>query len=299
MSDVHGSVVGRDAGVPAGRRASREAPSGVGRVWLVGAGPGDPDLLTRRAWRVLHLADSVLVDHLVPAALLAELDDDVEVVDVAKRPGAHVVPQSEINQMLVERGLAGRRVVRLKGGDPFVLGRGGEEALACLAAGVPVEVVPGITSVVSVPAAAGIPLTHRGITSSFVLASGHDGPAAVVAQVAQAPAGSTLVLLMATRTLGEITAALVAAGRDPATPAAIVERGWTAAQRTVVATLGDIAQVAERAGVGSPAVVVVGDVVTLREALGDLGRPGDDAGHVRPGLDVSRGVVADGVALPR
>ena len=263
------------------RRRRKPSPDG-GRVTLVGAGPGDPELLTLRARRALRAADVVVADHLAPAALLADLEPDVEVRYAGKRPGHHSLTQAQINDLIVARAREGHRVVRLKGGDPFVLGRGGEEALACVDAGVPVEVVPGVTSAVSVPAAAGIPLTHRGITSSFVLASGHAGVPDLLRQADAAPADATLVLLMGTRSLAETAAALVARGRSGNTPVAIVERGWTADQRTLVGTLDDIADIAARAGVQSPAIVVVGEVVSLRSSLGDLARPSRGSGHTLP-----------------
>lgn len=263
------------------RRRRKPSPDG-GRVALIGAGPGDPDLLTLRGRRLLRQADVVVTDHLVPAAVLAELDADVEVRYAGKRPGHHSWTQQEINAFIVQRALDGHRVVRLKGGDPFLLGRGGEEALACLDASVPVEVVPGVTSALSVPAAAGIPVTHRGITSSVVVLSGHDGPADLVRQAAQAPADATLVLLMGTRTLRAVADALIDGGRAATTPAAIIERGWTPTQRTLVGTLADIADAAARGGAKSPAIVVIGDVVALRASLGDLARASGTAGHALP-----------------
>jgi len=224
----------------------------------------------------------VVTDHLVPAAVLAGLDPDVEIRYAGKRPGRHSLTQEDINTFIVQRAREGHRVVRLKGGDPFLLGRGGEEALACVGAGVPVEVVPGVTSALSVPASAGIPVTHRGITSSVLVVSGHDGPAGIVRQAAAAPADATLVLLMGTRTLPQVASALIANGRDPHTPAAVIERGWTPDQRTLVATLGEVADLAARAGAESPAVVVVGEVVSLRAWLGDLAAASADAGHALP-----------------
>ncbi|MDA8435551.1 MAG: uroporphyrinogen-III C-methyltransferase, partial [Actinomycetales bacterium] len=176
--------------------------------------------------------------------------------------------QDQINDVIVDRALHGHDVVRLKGGDPFVLGRGGEEALACHAAGVPVEVVPGVTSAVSVPAAAGIPVTHRGVASSFALVSAHDGVEPVEHAAHEHAPSTTLVLLMGVRQLRDSAAALVRAGRDASTPVAIIERGWTPQQRTTIGTLADIADIARARGVASPAVVVVGHVVSLREALG-------------------------------
>ncbi len=257
---------------PAGAAAQGAAPRGavgVGTVHLVGGGPGDPGLMTVRGRALLAAADVVVTDRLGPVELLAELGPDVEVIDVGKRPGHHAVPQDRINDILVEQARAGRRVVRLKGGDPFVLGRGGEEALHCRAHGIPVEVVPGVTSAVSVPAAAGIPVTHRGVATGFVMASAHEG-ADVVRVARDAPGDATLVLLMGVGTIASTVESLLAAGRAPDTPVAFVESGWTARQRTTVTTLEKAVWTAEHEGVRSPAVVVVGEVVRLRERLGDL-----------------------------
>jgi uroporphyrin-III C-methyltransferase / precorrin-2 dehydrogenase / sirohydrochlorin ferrochelatase len=242
--------------------------SGPGTVHLVGGGPGDEGLLTVRGRRLLAHADVVVVDRLAPRGVLEHLSADVEVIDCGKTPGHHQLTQDQINEVIVERALQGLDVVRLKGGDPFVLGRGGEEALACHAAGVPVDVVPGVTSAVSVPAAAGIPVTHRGVTSSFALVSAHDGVEPIERAAREHSAATTLVLLMGVRLLRDSATALVAAGRRPETPVALIERGWTPEQRTTVGTLADIADRADARGVESPAVVVVGDVVTLRERLG-------------------------------
>jgi uroporphyrin-III C-methyltransferase len=202
----------------------------TGSVAIVGAGPGDPELITRRGWRVLQQADVVLVDHLVPAALLAELPPQVEIVDVGKRPHAPSVSQERINELMVSRALAGRRVVRLKGGDPFVFGRGGEEAVACAAAGVPCEVVPGVSSAVAVPASAGIPVTHRGVSQQFTVVSGHvapGDPASTVDWAGLARGGGTIVVLMGVTHLPLIASALVRGGRSPATPVAVVTAGTT------------------------------------------------------------------------
>lgn len=256
-------------------RGSASAHSGsgagrVGRVSLVGGGPGAEDLITVRGRALLAAADVVVVDRLGPRGLLATLGTDVEVIDVGKTPGNHPVGQERINELLVLHAKAGKHVVRLKGGDPFVLGRGGEEALHCAENAVPVEVVPGVTSAVSVPAAAGIPVTHRGITASFVVASAHEGADAVTAALRDAPVDATLVLLMGVTRLAETAAGLVRAGRRPETPVALIESGWTPAQRTTVTTLERAADDAEAAGVRAPAIVVVGDVVAVRERLGDL-----------------------------
>lgn len=253
------------------------AEPATGSVTLVGAGPGDPSLLTVRAAQALALADVLVVDRLAPAALWEDSVSDVRVIDVGKEPGKHAVSQDEINKILVREASAGYNVVRIKGGDPFVLGRGGEEALACQAAGIPVTVVPGITSAISVPAAAGIPVTHRGVTSTFVVASAHDGPAGVLAAVSDSPHSSTLVLLMGAGKLPAIAGALVATGRSSATPVAIIESGWTNDQRTTITSLGEAESGTVR--VKPPAVVVIGDVVRLREQLGDLGIASSNARH--------------------
>ncbi|NAZ86211.1 uroporphyrinogen-III C-methyltransferase [Kineococcus indalonis] len=242
----------------------------AGRVVLVGGGPGEPELLTLRGRRRLAEADVVVVDRLAPTGVLAELDPDVEVVDVGKAAGNHPVPQEEINRVLVDAALAGRTVVRLKGGDPYVLGRGGEEVLACREAGVEVEVVPGVTSAFAVPAAAGIPVTHRGAARCVTVLSGHEDLAGDDLE-ALARLDGTLVVLMGVSALERLSAALVAAGRDPRTPVAVVEDGWGARQRTTTAPLSEIAAVARAAGVRPPAVVVVGEVV---EALGGPGVSG-------------------------
>lgn len=256
------------------REASRTA---IGSVTLVGAGPGDPALLTIAAMRAVASADVLVVDRLAPAILWESPGEGVEVIDVGKAPGKHAVPQEEINAILIAKAQAGYRVARIKGGDPFVLGRGGEEALACLSAGVAVEVIPGITSAVSVPAAAGIPVTQRGITSAFVVASAHEGPEGVIRAMTDAPPDATLVLLMGVGRLPAIAAGLIDAGRSADTPVAIVESGWTPTQRTTVTTLSGV-----RAGtiaVSPPAVVVIGEVVRLRASLGDLATPSAEARH--------------------
>ncbi|WP_251153086.1 uroporphyrinogen-III C-methyltransferase [Cellulosimicrobium sp. Marseille-Q4280] len=233
----------------------------VGSVALVGGGPGDLGLISVRGRRLLAEADVVVADRLGPRGLLDELADDVVVVDVGKTPGHHPVPQSEINAILVHHALVGRRVVRLKGGDPYVFGRGGEELDACREHGIPVEVVPGVTSAVSVPAAAGIPVTHRGVSRGFTVLTGHE-------DVGKVPAATdhTVVLLMGVSRLAETADALVAQGHSPETPVAVVEDGYGPRQRTTVGTLATIADRAREAGVRPPAVTVVGDVVRLSPA---------------------------------
>lgn len=238
--------------------AIAEPPARLGRVWLVGGGPGDPGLVTSRGRAVLAQADVVVVDRLGPRALLKELAPEVEVIDVGKTSGNHPVPQHEINALLIQHAQAGRDVVRLKGGDPYVLGRGGEELAACRAAGIEVEVVPGVTSAVSVPAAAGIPVTHRGVARGFSVLTGHDGAADV-------PGGPdhTLVLLMGVTRLAETAEALVTPDRPADTPVAVIEDGYGPRQRVTTGTLATIAARAEEAGVRPPAVIVVGAVVRL------------------------------------
>ncbi|MDO5498188.1 MAG: uroporphyrinogen-III C-methyltransferase [Propionibacteriaceae bacterium] len=230
----------------------------AGWVALVGGGPGDAGLLTSRALTLLHSADVVVIDRLAPQAVLDTLDPDVIVIDVGKTTGHHPVPQHEINRLLVEHASAGRGVVRLKGGDPYVLGRGEEERLACVEAGVDVEVVPGISSALAVPAAAGIPVTHRGVSRGFTVVTGHD-------QLPTLPtdSGHTLVVLMGVAGLRTTAAALVAGGRSAECPVALIERGCTPGQRVTVAPLASVADVAEARGVQAPAVIVIGDVVRL------------------------------------
>jgi uroporphyrin-III C-methyltransferase / precorrin-2 dehydrogenase / sirohydrochlorin ferrochelatase len=242
-------------------------PASAGSVALVGGGPGDPDLITVRGRRLVAAADVVVVDRLAPRALLDGLPDTVEIVDCGKAAHRHNLTQDEINTVLVDRARAGKRVVRLKGGDPFVFGRGGEEVLACVAAGVPVTVVPGLSSVLAAPAAAGIPLTHRGVAAEFTVVSGHLDPGrssdAGLGWAALASETRTLVLLMGMERLGAICVELVRHGRHPATPAAVVQRATLAGERVVRAPLAEIAAAAAAAGVGAPAVVVIGDVVDV------------------------------------
>ncbi len=235
-------------------------------VALVGSGPGDPELITVKGRRLLAQADVVVADRLVPGPLLGELRPDVEFVDAAKIPYGPSAAQEEINRILVERALAGKFVVRLKGGDPYVFGRGGEEALACAQAGVPVTVVPGVTSSIAAPALAGIPVTHRGVAHEFTVVSGHvppDSPASLVDWPALARMRGTLVVLMGLKNLPHIAETLLRHGRDKDTPAALVQEGSTDAQRVLRSTLGSVAGDAAAAGIRPPAVVVVGEVVDV------------------------------------
>ena len=231
-------------------------------VWLVGAGPGDPGLLTLRGAEVLASADVVVHDRLASAALLDLAPPDAERISVGKAPGNVEMDQDGINALLVEHGRAGKRVVRLKGGDPFVFGRGGEEAEALAAAGVDFEVVPGITSAIAAPAYAGVPVTHRGLSTHVTIVTGHEDPAKGRTDVdweALARAGGTLVILMGAARIADIAARLVAGGRSPDTPVAAVRNGTRPDQVTVRATLATISE----ADVAAPAAIVVGDVAAL------------------------------------
>ena len=248
-----------------------EPKDGVGWVALIGGGPGAADLITVRGLNLLRRAEVVVVDRLAPRELLADLAPEVEIVDAAKGPHGHNLSQDEINTLLVERALAGRRVVRLKDGDPFLFGRGGEEALACAAAGIPCEVVPGVTSAVAVPALAGIPVTHRGITQDLAVVSGHvdpSHPGSTANWDALASGPGTVVVLMGVGALRQIGVELIKRGRPATTPVAVIQAGATPRQRVVTGTLDDIAAAADAAGVRSPAVIVIGEVVALRDQVG-------------------------------
>ncbi len=256
------------AGLTDGRiadRSSRADAAGGGRVVLVGGGPGDPGLITVRGSMALARADVVIADHLAPQSLLAALPPEVEVVDASKLPRGRSMAQEQINALLVQHALAGRRVVRLKGGDPFVFGRGMEEVEACLAAGVPVEVVPGITSAIAVPALAGIPVTHRGLTHEFVVVSGHlppGHPGSLVDWAAIARLRGTVVVLMGVDTAPSIAAALVEHGRAPDSPVAVISNGSTPAERVIRTTLAELPGIVADGAVRPPAVWVLGAVVT-------------------------------------
>jgi uroporphyrin-III C-methyltransferase/precorrin-2 dehydrogenase/sirohydrochlorin ferrochelatase len=235
-------------------------------VALVGAGPGDPELITVKGRRLLAAADVVVADRLVPGMLLGELRPDVEFVDAAKIPYGPAAAQEEINRILVDRATAGKFVVRLKGGDPYVFGRGGEEAIACAEAGVPVLVVPGVTSSIAAPALAGIPVTHRGVAHEFTVVSGHlppDSPQSLVDWPALGRLRGTVVVMMGLKNLPRIAARLIAEGRPAETSVAVVQEGSTAHQRTLRSTLGTVAGDAAEAGLRPPAVVVIGDVVDV------------------------------------
>ncbi|WP_062215480.1 uroporphyrinogen-III C-methyltransferase [Streptomyces sp. NBRC 109706] len=267
--DPRRSAAVRDAvveGLRDGTLAARRHRDRTPGVALVGGGPGDPDLITVRGRRLLAEADVVIADRLGPRDLLDELPPGVEVIDAAKIPYGRYMAQEAINAALVEHARAGRSVVRLKGGDPFVFGRGREEAQALAEAGLPVTVVPGVTSAISVPGAAGIPVTHRGVAHEFTVVSGHlppDDPRSLVDWPALGALRGTLVLLMAVERMGAIAETLIRHGRSPDTPTAVVQEGTTPAQRRVDATLGTVADRLTEAGIRPPAVIVVGDVVAV------------------------------------
>jgi uroporphyrin-III C-methyltransferase/precorrin-2 dehydrogenase/sirohydrochlorin ferrochelatase len=284
----------------------RPAEGHPGRVSIVGGGPGDPGLITVTGRQRLAGADVVIADRLAPLELLDELAPGVQVIDAAKVPGGPAMRQDRINGALVEHARAGRDVVRLKGGDPFVFGRGREEVEACLAAGVPVEVVPGVTSAVAVPAAAGIPVTHRGLSQGFCVVAGHAAPTDsrnTTDWSALARSGLTLVLLMAVEHLADTAEALLAAGMDGKTPGACVSDGWSPSQRVISAPLAELAGAVGDAGVTNPAVVVIGDVAQFGPAspaapsAPEPGAPGAPAA-AGPGSTGPAGTASAGAAGP-
>ena len=239
-------------------------------VILVGGGPGAWDLITVRGQRALQSAEVIVADHLGPTAQLDKLCDvdAKELIDVSKLPYGKQVAQERINELIVHHALAGRRVVRLKGGDPYVFGRGFEELAACAAAGVSCTVVPGVTSAISVPAAAGIPVTQRGMTHAFTVVSGHlapSNPKSLVDWEALARVGGTIVVIMGVRHAPEICSALVDAGLAPTTPAAVIQEGETASQRAFYCELSELASVMASNAVAAPAVYVIGEVAGLAQ----------------------------------
>ena len=241
-----------------------------GKVYLIGAGPGDPGLVTVKGTECIRVADVVVYDYLASPTLLKYAQKDAEIIYVGKKGGAHTLPQENINALLVDKAKAGRIVARLKGGDPFIFGRGGEEAEDLIAAGIPFEVVPGVTSAIAAPAYAGIPLTHRKFTSTVAFVTGHEDPTKETSGIdwtSIAKGIGTTVFLMGIRNLPDIAAQLIRHGKPSETPVALVRWGTTTAQVTVTGTLATIAADAERAGIKAPAVIVVGDVVRLRNSL--------------------------------
>jgi uroporphyrin-III C-methyltransferase/precorrin-2 dehydrogenase/sirohydrochlorin ferrochelatase len=244
-----------------------EVPDGLrGAVALVGGGPGDPELITVRGRRLLAQADVVVADRLAPPELLAELAPHVEMIDASKIPYGRAMAQDAINDVLIDRAKAGKFVVRLKGGDPFVFARGYEEVLACADAGIPVSVVPGVTSAIAVPALAGVPVTHRGVTHEFVVVSGHvapDHPESLVNWNALAALSGTIVLLMAVERIELFAKVLQEGGRAAETPVLVVQHGTTAAQRTLRTTLADAPERIRAEGIRPPAIIVIGAVAAF------------------------------------
>ena len=253
-----------------------------GIVYLVGAGPGDPKLITVRGAEILRLADVVVYDRLAAPELLDLAPPNAERVYVGKEPGRPAMPQERIDVLLVDRARTGAIVVRLKGGDPFVFGRGGEEALACARAGVPFEIVPGVSAAVAAPAAAGIPVTHRGVARSFAVFTASTAHGDGVDLTGVASSADTLVLLMAAGKLEETCRALIAAGRRPDEPAAIVQWATTRDQRQIEGTLDELPALASAASIGPPATLVVGDVVALAHELIAEAGVEDRSFEVRP-----------------
>jgi len=242
---------------------AQDTTAGVGHVSLVGGGPGDPGLLTVAGLEAIKVADVIICDRLAPLAALSSARPDAEIVDVAKIPRGEYTPQETINELLVQHGRAGRHVVRLKGGDSFVFGRGGEELLACAEAGIPVTVVPGVSSAIAAPALAGIPLTHRSLTQGVTIVSAHLPPGhrgSTLDWGALARANTTLVIMMGVATLPEVSAELISQGLDPATPAATIADAGLPSQRSVRADLATIAATTLSAGIQPPAITVIGAV---------------------------------------
>ncbi len=278
--DPRHSAAIRDAIVAGLRTGQLSARHGRGRragVAIIGGGPGDPGLITVRGRQLLAEADVVLTDRLAPRSLLDELPADVEVIDVSKIPYGRAMAQEQINATLIDRARAGRFVARLKGGDPFVFGRGAEEVLACLRAGVPVTVVPGVTSAVGVPTSAWVPVTHRGVAQDFHVVSVHVPPGDDRSTVDWATLGGssgTLVLLMAVQRIGAVVAELLRYGRSPDTPVSVIADGTMPTQRTINSTLEQVEGMVTREGIRPPAIVVVGDVVgvaaEITELMGDV-----------------------------
>jgi uroporphyrin-III C-methyltransferase len=259
--------------------ADPDTPTAPGTVYLVGAGPGDPELLTVRGDRLLRRADVVVHDALVNRALLDLVPAGSERYDVGRRAGEKLLPLEEVNALLVELAHHHQTVVRLKGGDPFVFGRGGEESIALREAGIPFEIVPGVTSGIAALAYAGIPLTHRGIAYSATFVTGHRVARTSPEDPANSPFNrrdGTLVVYMGLGRLEEIVAELLEGGRSPETPAAVIEHGTYPQQRTVTAPLRAIAGATRRAGISGPALIVVGEVVALRDQIRWLSEEGSD-----------------------
>lgn len=241
-----------------------------GKVYLVGAGPGDPGLITVRGLKAIQQATVIIYDRLVHPSLVEEAPATAQRIYVGKESGIHCVPQSQINQLLVQYASQGEQVVRLKGGDPFVFGRGGEETEALVTAGLSFEIIPGVSSAVAVPAYAGIPVTHRKVASSFAVITGHEEGGkkhSAIDWARLATAVDTLVILMGTKGLARMTAQLIQHGRVPETPVALIRWGTTSEQYTVIGTLADIATKAAAVNLEPPVVTVIGEVVNLSQQL--------------------------------
>lgn len=252
----------------------------AGKAYLVGGGPGRADLITVRGLNLLRQAEVVLYDRLIAQELLQEVPPDAELIFVGKGPDRHLMSQAEINRLLVERVKAGKQVVRLKGGDPFVFGRGGEEVLALAEAGLCFEIVPGVTSALAAPAYAGIPVTHRGVVTSFAVVTGHEDPTKPESTtdwpaLARIP---TLIILMAVKHIADICAELIQAGRTEDTPVAAISWATTDHQRVLRTTLGQLAEAIKSNGLPTPAVIVIGEVATLADQLAWFQPEGDASG---------------------
>ena len=263
------------AGLRSGELSARNGRGHRGGVAIIGGGPGDPGLITVRGRQLLAEADVVLTDRLAPRSLLDELHDDVEIIDAGKIPYGRAMAQEHINAALISHARAGRFVARLKGGDPFVFGRGAEEVLACLRAGVPVTVVPGVTSAVGVPASAWIPVTHRGVAQEFHVVSVHVPPGderSTVNWELLGGSSGTLVLLMAVERIGAVVHELMRYGRSPGTPVSVIADGTLPTQRTINSTLEQVESFVTKEGIRPPAIVVVGDVVTIAAEITELMR---------------------------
>jgi uroporphyrin-III C-methyltransferase len=243
-----------------------------GKVYLVGSGPGDPELLTLKARRLIDNAEVVIFDQLPGKAILDSMPVNAEKIDVGKYAGNHTMTQAEINELLSQKAKEGKRVVRLKGGDPYVFGRGGEEAEVLAAEGIEFEVVPGITSAIAVPAYAGIPVTHRESTSMVTFITGHEDPTKPESGLdweTLAKFEGTIVILMGVKMLGRNAEELIKYGKDPSTPVAVIERGTRPDQRVTVGTLANIVELAKEYKIKAPAITVIGDVVKMHDILGE------------------------------
>jgi uroporphyrin-III C-methyltransferase len=243
-----------------------------GKVYLVGSGPGDPELLTLKARRLIDNAEVVIFDQLPGKAILDSMPANAEKIDVGKYAGNHTMTQAEINELLSQKAKEGKRVVRLKGGDPYVFGRGGEEAEVLAAEGIEFEVVPGITSAIAVPAYAGIPVTHRESTSMVTFITGHEDPTKPESGLdweTLAKFEGTIVILMGVKMLGRNAEELIKYGKDPSTPVAVIERGTRPDQRVTVGTLANIVELAKEYKIKAPAITVIGDVVRMHDILGE------------------------------